>query len=340
MILKEADDKSEQVQELERLLTIAPAKVKSKLERELRMLRSGIAGENKTRFYLDSKFRDSKNCYVIHDLRLEHDGEVAQIDHLLMNRFLEVYVLETKHAKSTIKVEEDGAFLRLQGKHYQGMPSPIEQNKRHVDVLKKVFKHQIDMPEKGGFKLQPTFQSRVLINPEVRIIRPKKFDTSEVIHSDTFSTKYQQDMEEFPGFFKAVGTLLKDVGQEQVAYLCRKLISLHKPISYNYVAKFGIEDKKKAAKPYPKRAGKLQKVEQSTADYSSHKCSKCNSDKIKIEPGKYGYYFKCADCGGNTSIKVDCGVKGHNARIRKKRNQFYLDCSECESSTLYFTNPN
>ena len=38
---------------------------------------------------------------VLHDLRLEHGNQVAQIDHLLINRWMECYVLETPKAKAS-----------------------------------------------------------------------------------------------------------------------------------------------------------------------------------------------------------------------------------------------
>src|SRR3546814_12221508 len=77
---------------------------------------------------------------LIHDLRLEHGSRTAQIDHLLINRWMDVYVLETKHFHAGIKITEDGEFLRWNNyqKTYEGMASPLEQNERHIQVLKDV----------------------------------------------------------------------------------------------------------------------------------------------------------------------------------------------------------
>ncbi|NTV47823.1 MAG: NERD domain-containing protein, partial [Chlorobiales bacterium] len=41
--------------------------------------------------------KNSKNWAVIHDLRLEHENQVAQIDHLMINRSFDFYVLESKN---------------------------------------------------------------------------------------------------------------------------------------------------------------------------------------------------------------------------------------------------
>ena len=97
MILKNSDGKKLDIEELARLLKIAPSDRKSKIENELRCLRSGIKGEDESAYLIDFDFKDAPNTAVIHDIRLEINGRVAQIDHLLIHRTLNVFVLETKN---------------------------------------------------------------------------------------------------------------------------------------------------------------------------------------------------------------------------------------------------
>lgn len=98
MILKETDSKAGQLAELEALMAApgVPPEKKLQIERELKILRAGIKGERDSAYDIDFYSGASKNRIVIHDLRLELNGRVAQIDHLVLNRLLEVYVLETK----------------------------------------------------------------------------------------------------------------------------------------------------------------------------------------------------------------------------------------------------
>lgn len=122
MILKARDGRDEDIQELNRLLTLdLSGKQRFLVERELKCLKSGNSGENSSAYYLDFGFKNSKNWVVIHDLRIEHRALVAQIDHLLINRFLEVYVLESKNYFYGIKITDDGEFLAYNGKNYQGI---------------------------------------------------------------------------------------------------------------------------------------------------------------------------------------------------------------------------
>jgi hypothetical protein len=50
---------------------------------------------------------------VIHDLRIEHRGRVAQIDHLLINRVLDIFVLESKNYYYGVKISEEGGASSL-----------------------------------------------------------------------------------------------------------------------------------------------------------------------------------------------------------------------------------
>lgn len=74
-------------------------------------------------------------------------------------------------------------------------------------------------------------------------------------------------------------------------------------------------------------------------DAAGHVCRACSSANLAIEYGKYGYYFKCRDCLGNTPIKLGCGHAGHKERLRKEGPKFFRECAECKTSLAFFQNP-
>jgi len=116
MILKQKDKRTEDIKELNRLLNLnISSKQRFLIERELKCLMSGDSGESSSAYYLDFRFNESKNWALIHDLRIEHSGMVAQIDHLLINRILDIHVLETKNYFYGIKITDDGEFLSYNG---------------------------------------------------------------------------------------------------------------------------------------------------------------------------------------------------------------------------------
>ena len=98
MLIKSADDKSPRIALLESLLSSPQLNTEQKawLQREAKNLRFGVQGERDAAHYIDNHLADSPNSAVIHDLRLAHEGEVAQIDHLVITRGFNFYLLETK----------------------------------------------------------------------------------------------------------------------------------------------------------------------------------------------------------------------------------------------------
>jgi hypothetical protein len=334
MILKLKDSSIEDTQELNRLLSLnLSAKQRSLVDLELKCLMSGNSGEGSSAYYIDFKFKDSKNWAVIHDLRLEHRGLVAQIDHLLINRFLEIFVLETKNYFFGIKITEHGEFLRYTGKAFQGIESPIEQNKRHMELLQKTIDDRNLAPKRLGLSIPITPKSYVLIAPNSRIDRPpqKNFDTSNVIKADAFVSLVEKEIDNI-SVVSAFTAATKLIGSDSLEEFGQKLIRLHRPGKINYAAKFGI-DETILSSPTPI-------VQEPTIQYESAAtlCRNCKSAKLTIMYGKYGYYFKCGACDGNSPIKITCGNDGHNERLRKEGKKFFRECSDCGSSHLYFTN--
>jgi hypothetical protein len=337
MILKPFRGKDTDIAELEALLATAPANAKAQIEQELWRVRAGNKGEKESAYFIDFDSGASKTRIVLHDLRFEINGRVAQIDHLMINRLLDVYVFETKHFNSGIKITEDGEFMRWNDykETFEGMASPLAQNERHIQVLKEVFA-QIDMPTRLGLRLPPSFQTLILVSPNARIDRPKKFDTSRVVKADVLGNTLKKDNEE-ASVFNAIGSVAKIVSLETLQDIGRQLLLRQSPIKINYAAKFGLSPTLPKA---PVAVAPVVPVPAAAPASSSEtpKCRACGSDKLAIQYGKYGYFFKCAACDGNTPIKLDCGVAGHKERLRKDGNRFYRECGECRTSGLFFQN--
>ena len=98
MLLKTADDKSGDIDALEALLgrPDLDARQRRAIQDEIWSIRLGAKAETDAAYQLDFDLRDNKNWAVIHDLRIELEGQVAQIDHLVISRMLEVFVCESK----------------------------------------------------------------------------------------------------------------------------------------------------------------------------------------------------------------------------------------------------
>lgn len=170
MLIKKADEHSEELAQLERAAATLKGEAARRAEKELRVRKAGMQGEAESAYQIDFHFQQSPNRAVVHDLRLEHNGRVAQIDHLIMNRWLDCYVLESKHFNASVKITEQGEFLRWNDykRTYEGMESPLEQNERHIAVLKDVLK-TLDLPVRLGMRITPACHSFVLVSSKSRI---------------------------------------------------------------------------------------------------------------------------------------------------------------------------
>jgi hypothetical protein len=106
MILKETDAKSVHLAELASLLSNpgVPPDKQALIERELKLMRAGMKGESESAYDIDFYSGPHKNRIVIHDLRLEHKGRVAQIDHLILNRLLEVCKRPAKSSSQSLVI--------------------------------------------------------------------------------------------------------------------------------------------------------------------------------------------------------------------------------------------
>ncbi|MBY0370533.1 NERD domain-containing protein, partial [bacterium] len=204
-------------------------------------------------------------------------------------------------------------------KTYEGMASPIEQAERHALVVRKLMA-SMDMPE-------PETKCFVLVSPKARIDRPKNFDTSRVVKADQFLTAYMKDLEQM-SLVKAVFNFART---DSVADVAARLVGYHKPKTFNYAAKFGLES-------VPAEAIPESGTNTSISPTHGPQCRHCRANTLAVQHGKFGYYFKCDSCMGNTPIKVSCGQSGHKERIRKEGTSFYRECADCGTSEVYFKN--
>lgn len=207
MLIKSADDKSKRLALLQDLQQspLLDARQKEWLRVELRNLTAGIKGEREAAFHLDGHYKDGQNNVLLHDLRFTIDGEVAQIDHLVINRTGYMVLIETKNYSGDLEVNAHGEFTVRYGKERYGIPSPYEQSRRHARILSKLLE-QLEISTRTD-KL-PEFHNVVLMHPQAIIQRPdaKAFDTSFLIKADQFRAWHEKLVDGFStgGLFKAI----------------------------------------------------------------------------------------------------------------------------------------
>ncbi len=291
MIIKQYGDRSKDIQVLECLLTRSSISDHQRkcVDLEIRKLRAGIAGEKEAAYEIDFRLRESRNWAVIHDLRIEVKGRIAQIDHLICGRLLDFWVCETKHFAGGLAMNELGEFTAFYQNHPYGIPSPIEQNRRHLLVLQDAI-NRIELPTRLGMTLRPDLRSLVLVSKSARITRPRKaFDgVDSIVKADQFFTSLTND--------ESIGKLVKAVTPETLEGVARQIAALHSPVQVDWAAKFGIcEDSA------PVASGEPRAVEGS-AD-SRYRCAGCTMPvAMKVarfcwfNKSRFGGKVYCREC--------------------------------------------
>ncbi|NML85596.1 MAG: NERD domain-containing protein [Polaromonas sp.] len=205
MPLKSADDKSKRLAFLEelQLSQVLDSIQKRWLRDELMRLKKSIQGERESAHYLDHYFKDAENHVVLHDLRFVIEGEVTQIDHLIINRAGSMYLLETKNYACNLVINAHGEFTAEYDNARFCIPSPIEQSLRHERVLCKLLER---LNIVGRTQKMPNICRVVMLHPKATIERPSSdtFDTTNVIKADQFPTWHKRFVDKI-----GIGTLFK-----------------------------------------------------------------------------------------------------------------------------------
>lgn len=230
MLLKSADDKSKRLALLEDLQksSVLDARQKKWLRDELGRFRKGIQGEKDSAFYLDQYFKGGENHVVLHDLRLVVDGDVAQIDHLVINRGVGIYLIETKNYSGNLVINDRGEFTVEYDDDHFGIPSPIEQSRRHERILSRLL-GRLGIVHRTGAPL--ACYHVVMLHPKAIIRRPpgKAFDTSNVIKADQFPTWHGQFVDKRFGFVEVIKMALNLRGLNTIKEWGEKLKRQHRP---------------------------------------------------------------------------------------------------------------
>ena len=125
----------------------------------------------------------------------------------------------------------------------------IEQNQRHAAVLRDVLQSgKVTLPKRLGITLMPEVRTLVVVSARARIQRPRRAipGLDSVIKLDQVMSTIDRAVDEkLSRAFEHgdVGALLavgKAVSRETLERIARELAALHRPVSFDWAAKFGL----------------------------------------------------------------------------------------------------
>ena len=322
-------------------------KEKVKINSSSPMAKAGQKQEFDVAFYLRRAFKDHDQVFVFNDIKLAHNNETAQIDHLIVHTFGFI-LIESKSITGEITVNKYEEWSRSYNGKWYGIPSPIKQVELQEDLLKQLLReHDSELLDKllGLESLQKGFggrqweqvcaiSSNAIINREEAPVHvAKKLIKSEfIVDTVTKSMNLSSSKPNTFTFFKA--KTRPWFNSEEIVRICdfifQKNISRNEQ---NEITKNKLLDE---IDPLTVEAKAVAIENTSCIDGSELqlKCKKCSKQNT-LEPmaGKFGYFVKCKSCSTNTTMKASCVVcNSKNTKVSKKNECYTLNCQHCETS--------
>ena len=319
-------DYQKRIKQINETLALQEVKKDSRLKKKLYGIRSGFEAEASMAYELDVHFKDQKDIVVLNDIKIEHNGFTAQIDHLVLTCY-SAYFIETKESHKAIKVNQYLDWFR------DGKPikSPISQSENHgkilFDLLENNIKHFMSKSFGIYHKLGTYTQYHYIAiggNANIegdgrKLIKDQllKYDqiTKNILnHHKKSSKKYLIADLKDNDKFKTLDT--KEL-KKMAEFILDNDISEDDPLKA-----FNIE------------APQASIQNNEAACSNARKCDKCSNEMIL--KNIYGYRWVCQNCNFTDKVIEYCPDCKSKMGMRSSKSKYYLVCKKCDYKKLYY----
>lgn len=234
VIVKESNEASKQVQEMMSFRNELSAEGQELIDDDIKLMQAGIYGE-------DSILYELKNSHlpivVLRDLQLTFKGLSAQIDFIILTPRGHL-VVECKNMIGDIEVNSNGDFIRKLTYDRRviknGIYSPITQNRRHLDLLREIFKDKQE-----NFILRSLLENEFLrmFNPIVVVANSKS-----VLNVKYAKKEVKEKIIRLDQLNNKIRELLNR--SDKMGYSCDDLLDMANHImNYHHVKSYDFKDK-------------------------------------------------------------------------------------------------
>lgn len=235
IFLNESTSATEQLEKLKALEPFLTPEGQVIIRQDMKSLEYGVVGEKNIAFELKNSHMP---MYILHDIYLEDGNLSAQIDYLVFTKKI-CFVIECKNLYGDIEINSAGDFIRTMEfggkKQKEGIYSPITQNQRHLELMKKI---RMDKNRNiltkfiVGKSFEDCYKSIVVLsNPKtiLNVKYAKKEVKEKVIRADQL-VNYIKDM---------CGKLnLPASSDEGMLEWAKSYLELHKEVEKDYTGKY------------------------------------------------------------------------------------------------------
>ncbi|MDO6546441.1 nuclease-related domain-containing protein [Pseudoalteromonas carrageenovora] len=315
-------------------------------------IKAGQKQELDVAFYLRRAFKDHGQVFVFNDVKFKHNGETAQIDHLIAYTYGFI-LIESKSITGEVTINEHQEWSRSYRGNWQGMPSPIKQVELQLELLKSLMRDNApNLLTKLFGKLQQGFSGRewhsiCAISSNAIINRKNTPKTIEerLVKSEFITDKLIEIMKLPASKPNALHLFTTNVrpwfSEETLDRICQFILdqnispNLQEP---SYVPAEISESESVYGDTLIASEQTITAQVKPKTDLIKEialACKQCNSSS-NLQPlsGRYGYFVKCGNCTANTPMKMPCpNCSSSNTKTSKRRESYSLVCKDCEIST-------
>ncbi|NOH79516.1 NERD domain-containing protein [Vibrio sp. RE86] len=296
--------------------------------------------ESDVAFYLKRQFSDRSDVLVFNDIRIQHNNEFAQIDHLIV--YNKGFILiESKSIKGTVKINKQLEWQRTVRGRWIGMPSPITQAELQAKLLKQLLNENAE-----------SLLAKVLVVVLQGYFGGRCWDVLCAASNDAIIDRTHIPPKLSPQIVKAeiIGNRVKEIiscnshilkpnpsfSSSELMNIKYFLLGAHKPLSLHQKQS---NDKLEESTNNSERVLTEGTQYSNTAKVSSwFQCKKCQSKNTLPKYGKYGYYVTCSDCDTNTSMAHACAICGDKkTRVSKRKDVYTVNCKCGAQSPFHYT---
>lgn len=167
MLIKPVDDLAPHIEVLQHLLERA----NDEQARQIRARILALEGRLAAAAELDRQLADSDQAVVIHDLRLEMQGTSTHFDHVVINRRMEAFVLDSRFFNTGVRVEAEERFFHVD-EVVGGAPleiiDPLNDLAERVHALANAVLY-LSWPHRLGVRLIPQVHGRIVVGPDAHV---------------------------------------------------------------------------------------------------------------------------------------------------------------------------
>jgi hypothetical protein len=183
--------------------------------------------------YLNDVFAGEEDIVVLHDLRVQCELGSAHIDHMIMTRYLDVFLIESRIAGDQVIVgpEEEFSVKYRDGNSYR-IRSPITQLRRALAVSQHIFR-RIELPTRFGERILPEFHRRIVVPRDTRLTNHSEVRQSYFVNPRDLVKTVKKCSKQ-----SALKTLFGGISTEDLNNIARIVARWHAPEKVDFMRKY------------------------------------------------------------------------------------------------------